>query len=103
MTYFSDTMRVQLKDRKIVHAKSIPYEIDDDYGWSYDIEDGKRIFNAEGSLIEADGEYYWFWVDKEDAYDINDNHIDPLLQFGTKIYFKDAIVYFTKNISYKEK
>lgn len=102
MAYFSDNMRVQLTGGKIIHAKSVPYEIDNDYGWTED-ENGKYIFNVEGSCIEADGEYYWFWIDKEDAYDINDNHIDTLTQFGSKVRFNDAIIHFTKDIYYKEK
>lgn len=102
MAYFADNMRVQLKNRQIVNAKSVPYEIDNDYGWTED-ENGKYSFNVEGSLIEADGEYYWFWIDKEDAYDINNNHIDTLLQFSSKLPFKEAVIHFTKDINYKEK
>ena len=103
MAYFADKMRAQLKNGKIVNAISVPYEIDNDYGWIEDEETGKYIFNVEGSLIEADGKYYWFWIDKEDTIDIHDNHIDTLTQFGSKVRFNDAIIHFTKDIYYKEK
>lgn len=101
MAYFADNMRVQLKNRQIVNAKSVPYEIDNEYGWTED-ENDKYIFNVEGSCIEADGEYYWFWVDKEDSYDIQGNHIDTLIQFSSKVKFDNAIIHFTKDIIDKE-